>query len=375
MKNILCAFKEPGDCVLEQIHRFARDNGWQAQLCGGQVPRGWSGDGVLCDFFSLCELSAIRNLKSTPVVSRILQPKGNVRTVFPNTSKIAQMAAEDFLQKGFRHFAAVTAGPLHARYIHGVPRHILTAFRLALQAQGHTLELCDIAGEEVAFAARLRRLRRFLAAAPKPLALLLSNADPLALVYRAAHEQGLRVPEDVAVLCNTDNPLVTENAIVPTSYISGEFRELGNQMCSLLQRMMTGERVPQVPVYGTSSCIVTRRSTDTLAVTDSHLAAAVGFLLRAYAEPVRVEEAARVAGVSGTGLVRMFHKHLGVSPGRFLLTLRLKKARQLLSETSLTLDDIARQTGYGSGMALSLAFKRETGQLPGAYRRSRQGME
>ena len=47
----------------------------------------------------------------------------------------------------------------------------------------------------------------------------------------------------------------------------------------------------------------------------------------------------------------------------------------LLDSTDLTLAEIARRCGYGSDMALSLAFRRETGIPPGEYRNSRRHME
>ena len=71
-------------------------------------------------------------------------------------------------------------------------------------------------------------------------------------------------------------------------------------------------------------------------------------------------------------LNRKFRQHLGKQPLRFLLELRLNRIRDLLDGTDLPLPKIAEETGYGSAMALSLAFKRETGMTPGAWRHSRR---
>ena len=115
-----------------------------------------------------------------------------------------------------------------------------------------------------------------------------------------------------------------------------------------------------------------RRSTDVLAVPDVKLATAVSFLLSSYMNFISVADAARAAGISGSMLNRKFRQHLGRPPLRFLLELRMNRIRDLLDGTDLPLPEIAMQTGYGSGMALSLAFKRETGMTPGAYRLSRR---
>ena len=143
-------------------------------------------------------------------------------------------------------------------------------------------------------------------------------------------------------------------------------------MAELLDRMLRGEAVPPEPVYVAPAAIVPRRSTDVLAVPDVKLATAVSFLLSSYMNFISVADAARAAGISGSMLNRKFRQHLGRPPLRFLLELRMNRIRDLLDGTDLPLPEIAMQTGYGSGMALSLAFKRETGMTPGAFRLSRR---
>ena len=81
------------------------------------------------------------------------------------------------------------------------------------------------------------------------------------------------------------------------------------------------------------------------------------------------------SGLSRGMLIRLFRNHFGKSPSRFLLEIRLNQIRHLLDSTDLTLSEIARRCGYGSDMALSLAFRRENGIPPGEFRNSRRHME
>ena len=89
MRQILCAMMSPNDQIVREIHRFGRDHDWQVELCGGRIPPGWSGDGVLTDCLPLEELKKIRNFERTPVVSHTLTPSGNVLTVAGDTRRIA----------------------------------------------------------------------------------------------------------------------------------------------------------------------------------------------------------------------------------------------------------------------------------------------
>ena len=47
---------------------------------------------------------------------------------------------------------------------------------------------------------------------------------------------------------------------------------------------------------------------------------------------------------------------------------RIARARQLLTMTSLSVKEIARQVGYDTQFYFSLRFKKQTGQNPTAYR-------
>ncbi len=50
--------------------------------------------------------------------------------------------------------------------------------------------------------------------------------------------------------------------------------------------------------------------------------------------------------------------------------LRLRRVKQLLSETSCTLPVIAEQCGFAYHEYMSRFFKKHTGKTPGDYRRS-----
>ena len=65
-------------------------------------------------------------------------------------------------------------------------------------------------------------------------------------------------------------------------------------------------------------------------------------------------------------------KHLRKSPSEFLRGLRFNRIRHFLDKSDLPLPEIARRTGYGSAMSLSIAFRREYGIAPGEYRRTRR---
>lgn len=92
-------------------------------------------------------------------------------------------------------------------------------------------------------------------------------------------------------------------------------------------------------------------------------------LLQAHPEhPWTVAALAEKAGASRAALSRRFTALVGEPPMSYLTHWRLDLAADLLRDPSATLDAIARQVGYGSGFALSTAFKRVRGASPQEYR-------
>lgn len=84
---------------------------------------------------------------------------------------------------------------------------------------------------------------------------------------------------------------------------------------------------------------------------------------------------AREVGVSRAALARRFGELVGEPPMTYLTHWRLSLAADLLVATDDAIDRVARQVGYGSGFALSAAFKRVRGVSPQQHRRATKLVE
>jgi len=84
--------------------------------------------------------------------------------------------------------------------------------------------------------------------------------------------------------------------------------------------------------------------------------------------PLAVSEIASDIGTSTRSLERLFKLNLNTSPGRFYLSLRLEKAKELLMHTNLSTLEIALQCGFSSASYFSRCFQREFGRKPSATR-------
>ncbi|MFC0531885.1 GlxA family transcriptional regulator [Phytohabitans kaempferiae] len=91
------------------------------------------------------------------------------------------------------------------------------------------------------------------------------------------------------------------------------------------------------------------------------------------AEPLTLRALAAHARMSVRTFTRRFREETGVSPARWLLQQRLDRARLLLETTDLGVDQVARQSGFGTSAALRQQFQASIGVPPTAYRRTFRG--
>ena len=105
-------------------------------------------------------------------------------------------------------------------------------------------------------------------------------------------------------------------------------------------------------------------------ITDSLVFRARAVMLRTYTDPsFKVSELASKMAISEVYLRRAFLSEFGVSPKAYLCSLRLERARLLLSEGVYTVGEISEACGYSSVYHFSRAFKENTGISPSAYGR------
>lgn len=79
---------------------------------------------------------------------------------------------------------------------------------------------------------------------------------------------------------------------------------------------------------------------------------------------------AQKLSMSDTHFRRLFSRLHGVTPSQYLTIIRMRKARELLMQSELTISEIADQIGYRSVYYFCRAFKRETGYTPTDYRKN-----
>ena len=86
-------------------------------------------------------------------------------------------------------------------------------------------------------------------------------------------------------------------------------------------------------------------------------------------EPLSLDELAQLSNSSPRQLQRMFKEHMGMSPTHYYLTLRLRKARELLRQTDMSILSITVACGFQSACHFSKTYREVFSVAPSTERR------
>lgn len=98
-------------------------------------------------------------------------------------------------------------------------------------------------------------------------------------------------------------------------------------------------------------------------------------LLKAYlrehlADQVRIKHLASLVALSPYYFVRTFKRHVGVTPHRYLVQVRIQRARELLEQSDLSATQICHRVGFTTLSHFTNTFRQHVGMSPTAYRRA-----
>lgn len=325
--------------------------------------RQWKADGVIALESRLPDVAPLGVPAVLAVESR--QPLPAACQLVCDNQGIGQMGAGALLSQGFRQFAycgldglefSEARGAAYMRAVGdaGFPAHMYSLPRRNPAKSWYTEEW---------------RLTRWLADLPKPIGLMACNDDRARMLSGVCHMRGIRVPEEIAILGVDNDEQVCKSATPPLSSIALATERAGYEAAAVLARLMAGRKpvAPRVIVRPTH--VVSRPSTDMLAIADPVMRGALRFIRQNTHRPVRVQDVAAEAGLSRRALQDKFSESLGRTPLEEIQRRRVERLARLLVETDMSIGEIAAATGFDMGAHVARFFSRHTGLSPLAYRK------
>jgi LacI family transcriptional regulator len=354
------------------IEKYAQEHGWYlyANLAREKViPWGWKGDGILAWLGAGDDLAEfVSSIKKPTVDFSLRRAHLPFARMLEDHAHAAQLVAEHFHGRGFKHFAFYCDSPNWSFEERG------EGFVKALKCMGHECQWLRWHESEAFGAGRdeWQRKRAWLAAelkqAPKPLAVFAANDEQALDVLETCEELGIVVPDQVAIVGAENFLLAPDTMHTPISSVDTNLHLLGYQGAALLDGLMSGEPAPAKPVRVPAARLVVRKSSDILAVKHPGVLKSLRFIWDHGHEPISVKDVVGVSGMSRRGLHKAFLDQIDRTPGQEIHRLRIDNAKRLLVSSDEKIETLAELCGYQSANSLCVAFKNTTGLSPKQFR-------
>ncbi|MBX3433224.1 MAG: XylR family transcriptional regulator [Pirellulales bacterium] len=367
-----------GRDFLRGVARYAQLHGpWSFHITAGDyrhaVPkmRTWGGAGIIARIPDEQTARAILEANVPTVALGLtdqqMQPDSPLAAfseVSSDPRQVASMAAEHLLQRRFQHFAYVGLDDRawsQRREI--VFTQLLTQAGFRVHSYKQPKRVQDRVWER-----EQAILARWLDELPRPVGLFACNDDRGREVLEACTIAGLRVPEDVAVVGVDNDEVFCALANPPLSSVALNAETAGYRAAELLDGMMSGKVRKPKRIVVEALHVVTRRSSDIVAVEDPDVAAALQFIHREKGCNISVDSVVEEVAVSRRHLEKRFRETIGRTILDEIQFTRLERAKRLLLETTFPVSKVADFSGFGTAAYFIQFFQRRVGVTPRRYR-------
>ena len=356
------------------IEKYALEHNWHlsANLAREKViPWGWEGDGILAWLGAGDDLADFVRLARKPTVDfSFRRPHLKFARVLEDHAQAASLVAEHFLSRGFTHFVFYSDMDNWSYEERG------RGFIEALKRSDHECIWLrwHKSPEYRDDREQWKRKRHWLVARlkqmAKPAAIFAANDEQAQDVLESCLSAGIAVPEQAAIVGAENYLLAAEAMRTPITSVDTNLEALGYRGAALLDELMHGAAPPAEPIRVPPNGLVTRKSSDLLAIGHKGVANSLRYIWGHAHQPISVKDLVEVAAMSRRGLHKAFLENVGRTPGQELQRVRIEHAKRLLADSNHKMEVLASMCGYQSANSFCVAFKQATGLSPNQFRNS-----
>lgn len=307
----------------------------------------------------------------TIVVGHKRKEVTGVVNVITDSLHVGQMGADHLIQCGFKHFAfvGVSGGPDESASWSAVreEQFVRRVHENGFDSQTYLLSTAPAARN---WARERTALANWLKSLPKPVGLMACNDDCGVQVMEACKAAELAVPDLVGVIGVDNDEIVCGLSNPAMSSVAINFQRAGYEAAEALDQLMQGTRAVPAKITVPATHVVTRRSTDVVAVADPSLSRALRYIRDHSRRAIGVADVARSAGLSRRALERRFRNEIGVSILDQIRKARTDQICKMLVETSLPVGEIAESLGFEDVQHFARYFRSAREMSPLQFRKT-----
>lgn len=373
-RTVLLAFDQNLESLNRGIVDYARHHGWHLlniQYYAMKLPRTFRPDGIL---FNLQEeqrplAEQLLRMDVPTVQIEDLIAGLNCPSVVQDSRARGRIAAEHFVSRGFKNLAYLRSETWDRPQAEWpCESFVAHARRLGARADVFALQRLGRPLAWSQFDTFVARFRDETSRLELPLGIFTYHDVMAVRICHFCAAIGLSVPEQIAVLGAGNNQLQCDCASVPLSSVDPDSYGQGRTAAELLGNLMDGQPPPDKPITIPPKTVVTRQSTDVLAMPDLDVARALRYIWAHFTQPLTVRDVAEAVGISRRKLERCFRTYIGRSVNQEFTRKRIERCCELLTTTRKPVSTIATEVGFQTGPYLFRLFRKVTGTTPRRYR-------
>lgn len=364
--------------ILMGINRYAMINPcWHLRLACGQsykiLPslRKSGIDGAFVSIQSEKVNSKLLEMKLPCIGIQCLKLPIGIPYLTSDSYRVAQVAAEYFIELGFRHFAYYSLS--NTMWSQDRMRGFCDKLKEAgYSASVYAKNLIKDWQVGATWMKGIEEPVNWLKSLPKPVGVMACEDGVGYDLIAAAKEAGIRIPEDVAIVGVDNDEIVCDSIKPPLSSIEVNLEQAGFEAARLLNAIITGQQKMSLrPILARVNRVVTRQSSDVLAIDDAQIAAAVYFIRNNFRSKIQVSDVVNATTLSRRGLEKKFKAVLKRSIRDEITRARVEHIADLLLKSDMSIDQIAAASSFYSTSYMIRVFKQYRGVSPRIFRKMR----
>ena len=341
----------------------------------------WKGDGIISRSVTLDMYKKLLK-KRKPIVELFGDQISLYPEVCTDEQVSAEMVVEHFHSRGLKHLGFYAYGTpwwitVRRDYMSALARELNMSCSVCPDCLGKIQAEWNYPRWKEGYR---ESMAQWLLSLPKPVGIW-CPADIQALkLIQVCQELNLSVPYQVAILGTGNDSLLCNITTPSLSSLDINGVEVGFEAAKLLEKRIqefqkTGKtsfsitKIKKIdPIQIKPTGIITRMSTDMIAIDNADCARALQLIREHYHKDVSAKWIAAETGVSRSTLDRLFRSLIGHSVEKEIYRLRIALAEKLLRETDFSVNEIAAKTGFDRVEYFVRSFKKIYGDPPQKFR-------
>lgn len=180
---------------------------------------------------------------------------------------------------------------------------------------------------------------------------------------------GWNCPEDVAIMGVDDSAHICEGGLVSLSSVPTSGEAVGYRAAMELLAMIDGAEAPRNDILIPPGEVMQRDSSDVIQAPLPGIADAIRFLRANACNGCNVNDVIEVSGLSRAAVHKHIQKVLGRSPHDEIRHIQLSRAKRLLIDTHLSIQEVGLRSGFREDSYFVRVFRKEVGCTPATFRR------